>query len=67
MTDQKLEIDLPGTMHPGDEVYGVIIGMDGGARVCWTNAFLALPREERQQVGVLLQEAVKIVPPRERI
>ena len=66
MTDQKLEIDMAGGLQPGEELFGVIVGTDKGARVVWTPEFLNLPRHTRQQIGAFVKDMTDIVPPKER-
>ena len=63
MADQTLEVDMAGGLQPGEELFGVIVGTDEGARVVWTPRFQHLPREKRLQIGALLQQAADVIPP----
>ena len=49
----RLEVEAD--LHEGEELFGVVVGTDEGARVIWTPLFLNVPRDKRLQMGEFLK------------
>ena len=62
MAERPKTLEIEADLQPGEELFGIIVGTDEGARVVWTPRFLNLPRDQRLQIGELLRMSVDLVP-----
>ena len=58
-------VEVEADLQDGEELFGIVVGSDDGARVVWTPRFLHMPRDNRLQIGELLRMSVDMVPPSE--
>ena len=56
-------LEIEADLQPGEELFGIVVGTDEGARVVWTPRFLNIPRDRRMQVGEFLRMSADVVPP----
>ena len=58
-------VEVEADLRPGEELLGIVVGDDEGARVILTPRFTNMPRDRRTQIGELMRMSVDMVAPTE--
>ena len=58
-------LEIEADLQPGEELLGIVVGDDEGARVVLTPRLLNMPHDRRMQIGALMRMSVDMVPPSE--